>query len=52
MKPESTHKQLLDPAWIERHLSNRQTSRVGVFRQFPEVPNNCSILAREEVRHD
>jgi hypothetical protein len=52
MKPESNHKPLLDPAWIKRDLSDRQTSRVGVFRQFPKAPNNRSLFAREEARHD
>jgi hypothetical protein len=52
MKPESNQKPLLDPAWIERDLSNRLTSRVDVLCWFPEAPNNCSILAREAARHD
>ena len=52
MKPESHHKQLLDPPWIERDFLHRQASRVDILCRSPEAPKNCSILAREGARHD
>lgn len=52
MKPESHHKQLLNPSWIERDFSNRQASRVEALSTSPVAPKNCSLFAREAARND